>query len=91
MKESLPLWRLLELEQRLARRAVIELQDQLATRVLPRFLGFPDILVLIRRGVVAEAARARRDGFFDGVGRRAAAARDLLRGREATYGASTAC
>ena len=75
---------LLELEERFTRRAVIELQDQLATRPFPRLVGLPDVVVAIRRRVVAQATCACGDGFLDVIGR-ASRAGDLRRLRIARH------
>src|SRR5215475_10633888 len=74
---------LLELEERLVRRAVIELHDQFPALAFPSSVGLPDVGVLIRSGIVREAAAACRDCLLDDADRRGGVTGDLLRGREA--------
>src|SRR5581483_6931561 len=53
---------LFELEVRRMRRAVVEDHHKLPARARPGLIGLPDVVVLIRAGVVRQAARARRIG-----------------------------
>jgi hypothetical protein len=43
---------------------VVESDDKHPTRSSPGSVGLPDVVVLVAGGVVAQAAAARRDGFF---------------------------
>src|SRR5437773_39823 len=52
---------LLELEARAVLRAVAQLHGQPPAGILPRRVGLPDVGVLIRCGIVSQAAAARRD------------------------------
>ena len=45
--------------------AVVQDEDKHSACSPPRLVGFPDILVLIGRRVIAQAASAGIDGFFD--------------------------
>ncbi len=62
--------RSLELEVRAVDRVVVQLHEQLAARILPRRVGFPDIAVGVGRRIITEAARGSRDGHLDVVRRR---------------------
>src|SRR5262245_42471954 len=63
--------------------AVAELEVELAAASRPAPVGLPGVAVGVGRGVVAQAAGARRHGLLDLIDRRAAVAGDRLRGRRA--------
>src|SRR5262249_48109491 len=57
----------------------IKCQHDLPAGSLPRLVGLPDVGVLVKRRVVAQAAVAWRNGFYNICDRCAADADDLLR------------
>jgi hypothetical protein len=68
---------LLELKVRHVIASIDQPHDELAARASPTGVCLPDIGVLIRAGIIRQAASARRDGLIDGI-RRGGAAVDLL-------------
>src|SRR5215207_3872038 len=55
---------LFETEFREVLGAVVESEDEHPTRPSPGSVGLPDVVVLIRCGVVAQATAARGDSYF---------------------------